>query len=933
MNKKLIVDVEKIIYKSKKTSVNSSFEDLKKDIELLPKVLKVFERVNIETLKIDDNIFTIQLNDETVYLDNKFINLSSKVDFFSNQVVFDLYSLYLKDVNLLLLGKIKIDYYKEKIDYFGNFKRDDLSGDINLNATKDLLSVYLNSQPFKSLAFLKEFFRLSPIVEEWMYDNVDGDITLKGFYGDFDLKNNELLFDSLKGKALIDNAKVKFHKDVDAIETKNIEVDFEKNTLTFNLNEPKYKNIPMTGSNVVIRNLTSENDGEVEVNIKATAKLDNDVHKILKAYHINIPLEQKSGTTVADLKLIFPYIASKKMTTLGEFDLTNSKIAANKFVFDSKSAKVLLKDTIIDIQNANFKYGSLIDAVASLQLDTKTLKANGNATINRLYVGNKDQEILNVRNYKSPLQLDFNKKVQVDLSSLETSVLVTDLIYVDVKDLSKLYKYSKLLKENSIKSGNISLKIKDENDLNFSANIGGLDYPISRNSKKITALNIDGIVKNQGFEVTSSDKLINVKKQSGKNIDITLKNTDIDLKDTTDSSSNVFPTLNVNLENSKLILKDAQYQLDSANIKLKPDIINFDAKVSSLNLPIKKANKDINSLDLTGSYKKDLTQLYTKNNDLNVIIKKDELSVDLNGYEILYNTEEESSSEYKNFNLTAKNSTIFMNNKYKFLSDALEIRLRENSKFLHLNYKNSDITFKEAENNLVDIFASDVSGDFINSIYGGKKILSGGKFMLLAKGDINNLDGKLIIEDTKVEDLAILNNLLLFIHTSPALINPLLVIPSLVGMATNDGFNLTGYKIVNGSMEFNYSKSKEALKIKKLITVGNGMDFDGYGDIDLKEQTLKSKIKMIFLKDYSSIVGSIPIVNYVLLGDNKRVETEVDVFGPLNNPQISTNLTKDTFSVPLNIAKRILQSPSRLLEFIRGEEDKNTQEPINKPNN
>ena len=62
----------------------------------------------------------------------------------------------------------------------------------------------------------------------------------------------------------------------------------------------------------------------------------------------------------------------------------------------------------------------------------------------------------------------------------------------------------------------------------------------------------------------------------------------------------------------------------------------------------------------------------------------------------------------------------------------------------------------------------------------------------------------------------------------------------------------------------------------------------------------------------------IPVVIYVLLGDKNRVETLVDINGDLDNPTITTNLTKDAFSVPMNIGKRILNSPSMLLDFIRG---------------
>ena len=155
-------------------------------------------------------------------------------------------------------------------------------------------------------------------------------------------------------------------------------------------------------------------------------------------------------------------------------------------------------------------------------------------------------------------------------------------------------------------------------------------------------------------------------------------------------------------------------------------------------------------------------------------------------------------------------------------------------------------------------------------------------------------------------------------------------------MATNSGFNLTAYKVVNGVIEFNYLKEKELLNINKLVTVGNGIDFDGKGKVDLSNLTLESEVKLIFLKDYSKIVGAIPVVNYVLLGENNRVETEVNIFGELANPKISTNFTKETFSLPVNIAKRILSSPNTLLDFIKDKNEvirKEEENMINKPLN
>ena len=136
MDKKLILTIDNIEYKSEKTTTSSSFEELKNSIELLPKVLNFFQKIKINKLKINDNEFEIILDDEILYLDNKYINIASKIDTISNQVVFELYSLYLKDLNFLFDGKVKIDYFNEKIDYYGNFYYENLQSNINVEMTK-----------------------------------------------------------------------------------------------------------------------------------------------------------------------------------------------------------------------------------------------------------------------------------------------------------------------------------------------------------------------------------------------------------------------------------------------------------------------------------------------------------------------------------------------------------------------------------------------------------------------------------------------------------------------------------------------------------------------------------------------------------------------------------------------------------------------------
>ena len=115
-----------------------------------------------------------------------------------------------------------------------------------------------------------------------MYDNVEGDIKLNEFYGEFDLEKNQIIEDSLQGKAQIDGAKIRFHKDVDIITTKSLDITFEKNKLQLNLIEPIFKGKKLDGSYVAIHDIASAANGAVEVNIKTNSKLDKDLkYKLL----------------------------------------------------------------------------------------------------------------------------------------------------------------------------------------------------------------------------------------------------------------------------------------------------------------------------------------------------------------------------------------------------------------------------------------------------------------------------------------------------------------------------------------------------------------------------------------------------------------------------------------------------------------------------
>ena len=936
MDKKLILTIDNIEYKSEKTTTSSSFEELKDSIELLPKVLNFFQKIKINKLKINDNEFEIILDDEILYLDNKYINIASKIDTISNQVVFELYSLYLKDLNFLFDGKVKIDYFNEKIDYYGNFYYENLQSNINVEMTKKIAKFYLVSEPFKSLKFLKNFLHLPNIAESWMYDNVKGDIKIEELYAEYDLINNHIIENSIQGKAQIKDAKIRFHKDVDAVNTKSLDIFFKDNRLHFNLMEPMFKDKKLDGSFVLINNLTSEKNGQVDVFLKTNSKLDKDILDILKAYNITLPIIQKNGNTQASLLMKFPYDTTKNMSTYGEFFLNDAKVAINNFEFESKNAEVILDDSIIKIKNSDFKYKDMINATLNLNLDIKTLKSYGDANIKSFLIKEENKEsLVEIKDKNTAIDLNFNNEVSILLKDLGTNIKISDLIYVNIDDLSKIYPYSKLLKDNSIKEGIVALQIKDEKNINFEAFIKGLNLPLQKNDTNIDSLEINGKIEDGKTKISSKDE--DIKIEIDDKLNIYLQNLDVILENNKIETTNLKQEVIISLFNSKLKMDTDIYYLENAKIFIKNSGIDFEADVKDLNLPIKKNNNKIEKLSLVGTLKNHITSIETKNKDLILQLTEDSVFLYAEDYALHYSSIDSKKIEnikYKKIDIKGKNLIIFYDEVNKLLADEFVLRIRNDSKFISLDYKQTSVTFRESKDKKIDIFSNNVSDEFINALI-GKHIFDGGNLMFYANGYMNNLNGKLIIENSNVEGVTILNNLLLFIQTSPALINPLLAIPAVVGLATNSGFNLLAYNIVDGTIEFNYNKDKELLDIKKLITIGNGIDFDGRGTVDLKNNIIDSNIKLIFFKDYSKLVGMVPVINYVLLGDNNRVETEVNLNGSLSDPDISTNLTKDTISVPMNIGKRILSFPSILFDFIRGkdsiEEEKIKKNQINKP--
>ncbi|WP_164968107.1 YhdP family protein [Arcobacter sp. CECT 8986] len=919
LDKKLIVNIKQLTFKPKKTTTKSSFDDIKANIKKFPTLLKYFQKIDIERLVIADNEFSLYFDKKQLYLDNKYVNLSTKVRIYSKSIYFDLYSLYLKDVDVLLRGSFKLDLFKEIATFVGNYSYKDIDGDFNVQANKDYIDFYVNTKDVENIKFVKDFVNLPKTAEEWMYDNVTGKMKLNYLYGKLKTTTFEPVLDKFKGNATIKNANIRFNKKAKVVTTDNLSIDYKDNKLIFNMDKPIYNNsTKIYGSSVVINHLTSQKKGEVVINIKTKSALNEDIIGILKSYDINLPLIQTKGTTDSDFTLTVPYLISRGMKTTGDFIANDATFKLQNFVFDTQKANVKLRGPHVIIENSHVKHNDMIDGVLNLDINTNDSTAKGDILLNRLLIKSKKDSIIDAKNVKSSIFVSFKDDTILKFDDLKTNLDITkDSINISIADLSKIYDYSSLLQSINLKKGNINLQVFDENNIDFDAKLEDLDFPFYVHNGQIKKLDIEGKIKDGNLEISSLDKSIKVVYKKHKDLDLYLNGIDLYIKDTNaNNKSLVSNNLNLYLKDTNIKVQDFSFLSKDVQINIIKDKIKFKGIFSNIDLPLAKKGKKVSKLDISGFYdtKNDILDLQTKDKKLSLNLKdKDKLNLKIDSFDLLYDTKAQSESTLKSLIIDAKNSNILINNKYKVLAKSYKLNIADNKQNLVLKNKNIFVTYIKNSDGTIELKANNLSDKFLNSAL-NKDLISGGKVMVIANGKNNRIQGKVILSETNIKNLTILTNLITLINASPALINPLLAIPSITSMATSKGFTFTGYKVNDGYIDFIYDLDSEFLNLTKIVTVGNGVDFEGNLKMDFNTSLLNGELDLIFFKGYSKIVGAVPVLNYILLGDEKKVETKVEISGTIDDPKIKSNVAEDSLNAPVNVIKRIITSPFKLFE-------------------
>ena len=182
------------------------------------------------------------------------------------------------------------------------------------------------------------------------------------------------------------------------------------------------------------------------------------------------------------------------------------------------------------------------------------------------------------------------------------------------------------------------------------------------------------------------------------------------------------------------------------------------------------------------------------------------------------------------------------------------------------------------------------------------KGLKHGRYTFKSYGDPDKvMHGKIIIEGGVMKDFKAYNNTLAFINTLPAL-----------ATLHNPGYSKKGFTIKNGVAK--YRKVGDKIFFDSIHIEGTSANFVGEGVIDLKKQTINMNLAIQTARELGKVVGSVPILGYILMGDDKSMTVGLKISGPLSKPVVKTSATKEILKLPLDLIRRTLTAPGQLLK-------------------
>lgn len=286
-------------------------------------------------------------------------------------------------------------------------------------------------------------------------------------------------------------------------------------------------------------------------------------------------------------------------------------------------------------------------------------------------------------------------------------------------------------------------------------------------------------------------------------------------------------------------------------------------------------------------------------NDAKGRVELENLNIDLEKF-LQHKRKETESKKSKKLLLIGKKSNLRYG-EYTLVVDSYDVEVKENGNIKAIGSSDGDIIKFTKKKDIVSIQALRIKDKVLHPLINFDG-LKEGRYSLKTSGKIGkNMKGEIIVEGGVMKGFKAYNNTLAFINTLPAL-----------AVLHNPGYSQDGFHIENGFASYRMIEQKKII-FDSIHIKGGSASIVGKGEIDLKKKTINMNLAIQIAREFGKVVGNLPVVGYILMGEDKSMTVGLTITGSLDKPVVQTTTAQDIVSLPLQILKRTIESPIKAL--------------------
>lgn len=256
------------------------------------------------------------------------------------------------------------------------------------------------------------------------------------------------------------------------------------------------------------------------------------------------------------------------------------------------------------------------------------------------------------------------------------------------------------------------------------------------------------------------------------------------------------------------------------------------------------------------------------------------------------------SGQLPRINLIAQNAFVWLDEHHRLLADSLSVHYARGIATAILQH-GAGLAHLELQDNALHLAGQNFNQTFMAGLLEQFTRIEGGNLDFRITGDGEKYETVAGISDTVLRDYKHLNNMLAFIDTLPGLLT-----------FRPPHYDRKGLPVTELAVAASLAQGR--FDIKSLRLESPELTLHGSGELDLRHQTTDMTFNVV--TGAKKHMQKIPVLGYILSGDEQQASLTLQVKGDLHDPQVKNSAAKNVATYPFQVLKRTLLLPAHFAQ-------------------